>query len=167
MAAPYRWSTRYIDDYHAQVSGEVYHICQFAEMLERGKGVCRPEPEIGADRMAWALGRRNSLAVEYCAGRWKYHLYDDKCNEIKRGTLRADGSPINDVRDSIIAENRLGYCSMRQTGYDLLMKRATERRREARSEKRESVLGQISNLQTGEKESVAPALAKRRSVNSR
>ena len=36
----------YIDDYHTWIGGEVYHICQFAEILEQGGGKVSPEPEI-------------------------------------------------------------------------------------------------------------------------
>ena len=43
----------YIDDYHAYIGGEVYHMCQFAEVLERGGGVCRPEPVLDAELAAW------------------------------------------------------------------------------------------------------------------
>ena len=32
----------YIDDYHAQIGNRVFHICEFAEMMERGGGVCKP-----------------------------------------------------------------------------------------------------------------------------
>lgn len=39
----------YIDDYHTRISGEAYHICQFAEILERGNGVVSPEPELLKD----------------------------------------------------------------------------------------------------------------------
>lgn len=34
---------RYIDDYHTSIGGEVYHICQFAERLERIGATCAPE----------------------------------------------------------------------------------------------------------------------------
>lgn len=46
--APYRRylaQCHYIDDYHTKVGDNVYHICQFAELLERGGGICRPLPE--------------------------------------------------------------------------------------------------------------------------
>lgn len=36
-------SCRYIDDYHAVIGKAVYHICQFAKMLERIGATCAPE----------------------------------------------------------------------------------------------------------------------------
>ena len=34
----------YMDEYHLRLGYDVLHICQLAEMLERGGGTCRPEP---------------------------------------------------------------------------------------------------------------------------
>lgn len=33
----------YIDDYHAKIGNSVYHICQFAEIMERNATVYAPE----------------------------------------------------------------------------------------------------------------------------
>lgn len=33
----------YIDDYHAKIGNSVYHICQFAEILEKNGATCSPE----------------------------------------------------------------------------------------------------------------------------
>ena len=46
----------YIDDYHTLVGDSVFHICEFAEMVEHQHGSVRPEPEITADQAAWQLG---------------------------------------------------------------------------------------------------------------
>ena len=46
----YTAKCQYLDDYHTQVGNRVYHICQFAELLERGGGTCRPEPEIAREK---------------------------------------------------------------------------------------------------------------------
>ena len=34
---------RYIDDYHTWIGPNVFHICEFAELLERNGGTCKPE----------------------------------------------------------------------------------------------------------------------------
>lgn len=51
MAAVYPGTTEewlgkctYIDDYHVDINGECYHICQFAEMQARLGSQVRPEP---------------------------------------------------------------------------------------------------------------------------
>jgi len=58
----------YIDDYHAPIGSEVYHMCQFVKILERG-GVCHPELE--TNQVAWKNGWNRSLAVDCSAGAGK------------------------------------------------------------------------------------------------
>ena len=152
----------YIDDYHTYVGSEVYHICQFAEVLERGGGVCRPEPVLDAEQAAWKIGWNAYLAVECGAGHWDYHLYDEKFNETKGGELEVVGCSINEVRDMVLAENKLGSRSMTPTDHGMLMEKAAMRAQEAQAEKRESVLGQLSALKSSAKEHPAPAPAKKR-----
>lgn len=152
----------YIDDYHTYVGSEVYHICQFAEVLERGGGVCRPEPELDAEQAAWKIGWNAYLAVECGAGHWDYHLYDEKFNETKSGELEVVGCSINEVRDMVLFDNKLERRSMTPTDYGMLMDKAAMREQEAQTEKRESVLGQLSALKSSAKEHPAPAPAKKR-----
>jgi hypothetical protein len=152
----------YIDDYHTYVGSEVYHICQFAEVLERGGGVCRPEPELDAEQAAWKIGWNAYLAVECGAGHWDYHLYDEKFNETKSGELEVVGCSINEVRDMVLFENKLERRSMTPTDHGMLMEKAAMRAQEAQAEKRESVLGQLSALKSSAKEHTAPAPAKKR-----
>ena len=152
----------YIDDYHTYVGSEVYHICQFAEVLERGGGVCRPEPVLDAEQAAWKIGWNAYLAVECGAGHWDYHLYDEKFNETKSGELEVVGCSINEVRDMVLFENKLEHRSMTPTDYGMLMDKAAMREQEAQAEKRESVLGQLSALKSSAKGHPAPAPAKKR-----
>ena len=157
----------YIDDYHTYVGSEVYHICQFAEVLERGGGVCRPEPVPDAEQAAWKIGWNAYLAVECGAGHWDYHLYDEKFNETKGGELEVVGCSINEVRDMVLAENKLGSRSMTPTDYGMLMDKAAMREQEAQAEKRESVLGQLSALKSGQKDKPSPAPEKKHRGESR
>lgn len=41
----------YIDEYHTQVGNNVFHICQFAELMERNGSTYKPEPEPEPERM--------------------------------------------------------------------------------------------------------------------
>ena len=122
---------KYIDDYHTYVGTEVYHICQFAEVLERNGGVCRPEPVLEAEQAAWKIGWNAYLAVECGEGHWDYHLYDEKFNETKSGELEAAGCSINEVRDRILSENKLERRSMTPTDYGLLMAKAAQKEMDA------------------------------------
>ena len=157
----------YIDDYHTYVGSEVYHICQFAEVLERGGGVCRPEPVLDAEQAAWKIGWNAYLAVECGAGHWDYHLYDEKFNETKGGELEVVGCSINEVRDMVLFENKLERRSMTPTDHGMLMEKAAMREQEAQAEKRESVLGQLSALKSGQKDKPSPAPEKKHREESR
>ena len=157
----------YIDDYHTYIGSEVYHICQFAEVLERGGGVCRPEPELEAEQAAWKIGWNAYLAVECGAGHWDYHLYDEKFNETKSGELEVVGCSINEVRDMVLFDNKLERRSMTPTDYGMLMDKAAMREQEAQAEKRESVLGQLSALKSGQKDKPSPAPEKKHREESR
>lgn len=130
---------KYIDDYHAYIGSEVYHMCQFAEVLERGGGVCRPEPLLEAEQAAWKIGWRASLAVECGGGNWNYHLFDDKMEEVKNGELEVVGFSINEVRDMILAENKMESRSMTPTDYGLLMEKAAQVEQERFCQSREEL----------------------------
>ena len=153
----------YIDDYHAYIGTEVYHMCQFAEILERGGGVCSPEPVLAA----WKIGWNAYLAVECGAGHWDYKLFDEQFNVTKSGELEVVGCSINEVRDMVLAENKLGSRSMTPTDYGMLMEKAAIREQEAHAEKRESVLGQLSALKSGQKDKPSPAPEKKHRGESR
>lgn len=65
----------YMDEYHLRLGYDVLHICQLAEMLERGGGTCRPEPLITEERSAWDLGSKGFLAIQTCEDGYDYTLY--------------------------------------------------------------------------------------------
>lgn len=45
-----RYVCRYIDGYHAWIGNRVYHICEFAEMMERNVRSYRPaKPKEGSN----------------------------------------------------------------------------------------------------------------------
>ncbi len=157
----------YIDDLHAYIGGEVYHMCQFAEIIERNGGVCRPEAELEADQAAWKIGWNRFLAVECGTGQWEYHLFNEKMDELKSGELEVVGYSINEVRDMILAENKLSSRTMTPTDYGMLMEKAAARADETLGKKRESVLGQLSALQGSQKDHTAPAPEKKHRENSR
>ena len=45
---------KYIDDYHTQIGYNVFHICQFAELMERGGNIYRPKdtPDLKLERIS-------------------------------------------------------------------------------------------------------------------
>lgn len=77
----------YMDEYHLRLGYDVLHICQLAEMLERGGGTCRPEPLITEERSAWDLGGKGFLAIQTCEDGYDYTLYHKDFTEIDGGQI--------------------------------------------------------------------------------
>ena len=78
---------KFIDEYHTQVGYNVFHICQFAEIMERNGATYMAEPEIMGDEAAWKVGRDRILAVQTCEDGYDYTLLDENYNEIDGGQL--------------------------------------------------------------------------------
>lgn len=47
----------FIDEYHTRVGYNVFHICQFAEIMERNGATYMAEPAIMGDEAAWRVGK--------------------------------------------------------------------------------------------------------------
>ena len=47
----------YLDDYHLNVGSNCFHICQFAELMQRNGATVMPETESSELQMGWELGR--------------------------------------------------------------------------------------------------------------
>ena len=67
---------------HLQIGNNVFHICQFAEIMERNGARYMAEPEIMGDEAAWKVGRDRILAVQICEDGYDYTLFDEHYNEI-------------------------------------------------------------------------------------
>ena len=78
----------YMDEYHLRLGYDVLHICQLAEMLERGGGTCRPEPLITEERSAWDLGSKGFLAIQTCEDGYDYTLYHKDLPSLSRSMIR-------------------------------------------------------------------------------
>ena len=54
----------YIDAYHTQIGNNVFHICEFAEIMERHGNTYQKEPEIFDEEAAWKVGSEKYLAIQ-------------------------------------------------------------------------------------------------------
>ena len=59
----------YIDEYHTQIGNSVFHICQFAELMERNGSTYQPEPESIREKLSQkleppAVGKKNHRQKE-------------------------------------------------------------------------------------------------------
>ena len=136
----------YLDDYHTRISGEVYHICQFAEILERGGGTCRPEAEIQETEAAWRIGYRNYLIVQSCENGWDYTLYDKDFHGIDGGQLDDPALSILEARDVILQNHGMENRSRFPERYESVMEKAEEVSAEGIAASRKSALEKLTQL---------------------
>ena len=57
-----------------KVGNSVYHICEYAELLEANGGKCIPEPEVNLKCSAWQLGSREYLTLERSENGFRYKV---------------------------------------------------------------------------------------------
>ena len=92
----------YLDDYHTLVGDTVFHICEFAEMVERQGGSARPEPETMLDKAAWQLAHREYLMVERTDSGFRYELLTQQFQSKIHGQVDRPGWTMNQAREYIL-----------------------------------------------------------------
>ena len=102
----------FIDEYHTQIGYNVFHICQFAEIMERNGASYMPEPEIMGDEAAWKVGKDRILAVQTCEDGYDYTLLDENYNEIDGGQVDNPELSMLEVRRDILESFGLERWSM-------------------------------------------------------
>ena len=142
----------FIDEYHTQIGYIVFHICQFAEIMERNGASYMPEPEIVGDEAAWKVGKDRILAVQTCEDGYDYTLLDENYNEIDGGQVDNPELSMLEVRRDILESFGLERRELRAMFYEDVMEQMLENGRLAvdAPEKEESVMDKL--MQTEEKE---------------
>lgn len=129
----------YVDDYHTRIGGEIFHICQFAEMLERGNGKVSPEAEMLKDQAAWQLAHREYLSIHATENGWVYSVYDKSFSEVDGGQIDRKDITIQECRDMILQSHGWQNRNFTELEYDMVENRAAE----AAGERLNSVLEQL------------------------
>ena len=109
---------RFIDEYHTQVGYTVFHICQFAEIMERNGATYMAEPEIMGDEAAWKVGRDRILAVQTCEDGYDYTLLDENYNEIDGGQLDNPDLSMIEAKKEILESFGLEHRELRAMVYE-------------------------------------------------
>ena len=97
----------YIDDYHAKIGSNVYHICQFAEIMEQNGATYAPEhPQQGDICDTYEIYQiRDASGVDYC-----FRSYGEAKGQIKptdyRRAYAGVLSPKVTMDDLFIKHNR-------------------------------------------------------------
>ena len=86
----YTARVEHLDDYHFDLGeyGNVYHICQFGEMMERTGPTAYPEIQTQDEQGAWELGGKGYLAIQSCEDGWDYGRFDFDPTELKNARAR-------------------------------------------------------------------------------
>lgn len=116
----------YLDDYHTQIGSNVFHICEFAEFLERNGGICEAEPESALTRAAWQLGGREYLLVKRKDDGFSYELLTRQFLSKRQGSLDKPSLTINEAREQILETVGLDKKSRRFVPFDIVRKKAEE-----------------------------------------
>lgn len=77
----------FIDEYHTQIGYNVFHICQFAEIMERNGASYMPEPEIMGDEAAWKVGKDRILHYVDSVGFQKLENFMKSENYLKNAEM--------------------------------------------------------------------------------
>ena len=114
----------YIDDYHTLVGDSVFHICEFAEMVEHQHGSVRPEPETELDQAAWQLGHREYLAIQRTDSGFDYTIYSKNFKLMDGGQLDAPELNMKQAREQILEMHGLVWRNRRAVPFDEVMEKA-------------------------------------------
>ena len=119
-------SCKFIDEYHTQIGNNVFHICQFAEIMERNGASYMAEPEIMGEEAAWKVGRDRILTVQTCEDGYDYTLFDEHYNEIDGGQVDNPDMSMIEVRQDILESFHLAHRELRAMVYEDVMEQAFE-----------------------------------------
>ena len=122
---------KFIDEYHTQIGTNVFHICQFAEIMERTGASYMAEPEIMGDEAAWKVGKDRILAIQTCDDGYDYTLFDENYNEIDGGQVDNPDISMIEVRTDILESFNLAHRELRAMVYEDVMDQAFEVGRQA------------------------------------
>ena len=122
---------KFIDEYHTQIGTMVFHICQFAEIMERNGASYMAEPEIMGDEAAWKVGKDRILAIQTCDDGYDYTLFDENYNEIDGGQVDNPEMSMIEVRTDILESFNLAHRELRAMVYEDVMEQAFEVGRQA------------------------------------
>ena len=111
----------FIDEYHTQVGNNVFHICQFAEVMERNGNHYQAEPPIMGDEAAWRVGKDNYLAIQTCDDGYDYTLLDKDFKAIDGGQLDNSELTMIEARNEILAGFNLAHRDLRVAVYEEVM----------------------------------------------
>ena len=110
----------HLDDYHFDMGGlgNVFHICQFAEVMERNHADFCPEIQTQDEQAAWELGGKGYLAIQSCEDGWDYTLYHSDYSVMDGGQLDAPELTIQEAREQILEAHHIRRRNVERSQYE-------------------------------------------------
>ena len=136
-----------LDDYHFDMGGlgNVFHICQFAEVMERNHADFYPEIQTQDEQAAWELGGKGYLAIQSCEDGWDYTLYHSDYSVMDGGQLGAPELTIQEAREQILEAHHMEKGRRLLQDYDAVMDKVAEAE-ELSADHRPSTLEKLAEL---------------------
>ena len=137
----------HLDDYHFDMGGlgNVFHICQFAEVMERNHADFYPEIQTQDEQAAWELGGKGYLAIQSCEDGWDYTLYHSDYSVMDGGQLDAPELTIQEAREQILETHHMEKGRRLLQDYDAVMDKVAETE-ELSADHRPSTLEKLAAL---------------------
>ena len=137
----------HLDDYHFDMGGlgNVLHICQFAEVMERNHADFYPEIQTQDEQAAWELGGKGYLAIQSCEDGWDYTIYHSDYSVMDGGQLGAPELTIQEAREQILEAHHMEKGRRLLQDYDAVMDKVAEAE-ELSADHRPSTLEKLAEL---------------------
>ena len=137
----------HLDDYHFDMGGlgNVFHICQFAEVMERNHADFYPEIQTQDEQAAWELGGKGYLAIQSCEDGWDYTIYHSDYSVMDGGQLDAPELTIQEAREQILEAHHMEKGRRLLQDYDAVMDKVAEAE-ELNADHRPSTLEKLAEL---------------------
>ena len=137
----------HLDDYHFDMGGlgNVFHICQFAEVMERNHADFYPEIQTQDEQAAWELGGKGYLAIQSCEDGWDYTIYHSDFSVMDGGQLDAPELTIQEAREQILEAHHMEKGRRLLQDYDAVMDKVAETE-ELSADHRPSTLEKLAAL---------------------
>ena len=118
----------HLDDYHFDMGGlgNVFHICQFAEVMGKNNADFYPEIQTQDEQGAWELGGKGYIAIQSTDEGWDYTLYHSDFSVMDSGQIDAPELTIQEVREEILEMYHMEKGRRLVQDYDFIMDRAAE-----------------------------------------
>lgn len=119
----YTARVEHLDDYHFDLGeyGNVYHICQFGEIMERNGSTAYPEIQTQNEQGAWELSGKGYLAIQSCEDGWDYTIYHSDFSVMDGGQLDEPELTIQEVREEILEAHHMTYDEKKTAGERLIL----------------------------------------------